>query len=121
MESKQKNLLIVEDNTYIGNSIVNSAKEINVVKNIHLTDSIQEAISLLDNLTFNLIVLDLSLPDGSGLELLKLFKKKEIQKKILVFSTSINLKQVCLKYGAHAFFDKANDFDELIETIKIID
>jgi len=120
LESNLKNLLIVEDNTYVVNTIVNSAKELNNVKGIYLTNSIKEAISLLDNITFNLIVLDLNLPDGSGLELLKLSKKREVNKKILVFSSSVDLKQVCLKYGAYAFFDKANDFDELIETIKVI-
>ncbi|MCG1037736.1 response regulator [Polaribacter sargassicola] len=119
MKAELKDLLIVEDNAYIGNSILNSVKEIDSVRNIHLTDSIQEAISLTNKLNFNLIVLDLSLPDGNGLELLKLFREKE-KKKILVFSTSTNLKQVCLKYGAYDFFDKANDFDKLIETIKVI-
>ena len=38
--------------------------------------------------------------------------------KVFVFSVNTELKNICLRYGAAAFFDKANDFDKLIETIK---
>ena len=50
--------------------------------------------------------------------MLKLLKERNEKKKVLVFSTNTDLKNVCLRYGAYAFFDKANDFDALIETIK---
>lgn len=122
MNPTLKNLLIVEDNKHIGDSIFVAAKKIGGVEKLHLTASIQEAISLLTDINdFNLVILDLNLPDGNGLELLKIFKDKHSEKKILVFSTSTHLKQICLKYGAYAFFDKAEDFDRLIETIQTLD
>ncbi|MBU3011525.1 response regulator [Polaribacter vadi] len=118
MKSKLKNLLIVEDNTLIGKNIVNATKEIVGIENLHLIDNLKEAISLITTINFKLIILDLSLPDGNGVELLKLLKEKDAKNKVLVFSTNTHLKRVCLKYGAFAFFDKANDFDKLIETIR---
>lgn len=118
MKSTLSNVLVVEDNPLIGKSIVNAIKKISGVGNLQLTTYLEEAISLINVNDFNLIILDLSLPDGNGLELLKILKEKKIQKKVLVFSTNTALKQMCLKYGAYAFFDKASDFDELIETIK---
>ena len=65
-----------------------------------------------------MIILDLNLPDGNGIELLKWVKEKQIETKVYVFSTSIELKLLCLKYGTFAFFDKAKDFNKLIETLK---
>ncbi|APZ45623.1 response regulator [Polaribacter reichenbachii] len=118
MKSKLKNLLIVEDNTLIGKSIVDATKQIIGIENLHLATSLQEAINLVNETEFKLIILDLSLPDGNGLELLKILRDKESNNKVLVFSTNTHLKGVCLKYGAYAFFDKANDFDSLIETIR---
>lgn len=118
MKSKLKNLLIVEDNTLIGKSIVDATEQIIGRENLHLTTCLKEAITLVNETDFNLIILDLSLPDGNGLELLKILKDKKSNNKVLVFSTNTHLKGVCLKYGAYAFFDKANDFDNLIETIR---
>ncbi|MBU3012275.1 response regulator [Polaribacter vadi] len=120
MISKEKKILIVEDNTVIGNNIVNELSKVNYLKEVELTTSIIKAISLINNIFFDLIILDLSLPDGNGLDVLKLIKEKKTQKKVLVFSTSTHLKQICLKYGAYAFFDKAKEFDELIATTKSI-
>lgn len=115
---KLKNLLIVEDNHFIGNELVKSAKEVSGIQDIRLTESLHEAISLLNNSNFGLVILDLSLPDGNGIELLKWLKEKQIEKKVFVFSASTELKRICLKYGAFAFFDKANDFDKVIEALK---
>jgi response regulator of citrate/malate metabolism len=64
------------------------------------------------------VILDLNLPNGNGIELLKWIKEKKAETKVFVFSASIELKQICLKYGAFAFFDKAKDFDELIKALK---
>lgn len=118
MKSPFYNLLIVEDNPFIGEKIVNAAKEVSGIKEIRLTASLQEAITFLNDTKVELVTLDLSLPDGNGIELLKWFKENKIDTKVFVFSTSKELKQICLRYGASAFFDKAKDFDELINTIK---
>jgi len=111
------NLLIVEDNPFIGKKIFKAAIELSI-EDIRLTESLQEAISFLNDTNFEFVVLDLRLPDGNGVELLKWLKEKKIETKVFVFSISTELKQICLKYGAFAFFDKAKDFDELIEAIK---
>ena len=118
MEKSANNVLVVEDHPLIGKIIVDAINTINSVNSLQLTTSLHQAISLIDVNDFNLIILDLSLPDGNGLELLKLLKERNVKKKVLVFSTNTDLKNVCLRYGAYAFFDKANDFDALIETIK---
>ena len=112
------NLLIVEDNLFIGEAIFNSVKELAIIRDIRLTASLQEALSLMSNTNFKLIILDLKLPDGNGLELLKKIKEEQIETKVLVFSISTELKQISLNYGAFAFFDKAKDFDRLLEAVQ---
>ena len=115
---KSNNLLIVEDNSYIGEKIVNTIKEFSGIQDVRLTKNFQDAISFFNTTTFNLVVLDLNLPDGNGIELLKWSAERQIDAKFFVFSASTELKGISLKYGAFAFFDKAKDFDELIETLK---
>ena len=113
------NLLIVEDNSFIGKSVVTAAKKINGIGDVCLTESLQEAISFFENTYFDIVILDLKLPDGNGLELLKILKEKQIATKVFIFSISTELRFFTLKYGAHAFFDKATDFDDLIEAVKV--
>ncbi|OAD46651.1 response regulator [Polaribacter atrinae] len=112
------NLLIVEDNPFIGKNILDAAKEIDRLKDIYITKSLQEAISIFNKTNFDLIVLDLKLPDGNGIELLRILQENKKETKVFVFSISTELRKTCFKYGAFAFFDKAKDFDELIEAIK---
>ena len=110
-------LLIIEDNAVIRNKLVEEIKKQTSIKSLHISTSLNEAFTLLKSKDFSLIILDLNLPDGSGLELLKILKEKKSNIKVLVFSTNTHFKTVCLKYGAFAFFDKAHDFDNLIEEI----
>lgn len=118
MSSKLNNLLIVEDNPFIKKEIFNATKEFNSIGEIYLTETIQKAISFISKNKFEIIILDLKLPDGSGIELLKFLKEKHIETKVFIFSMSTELKRICLKYGALAFFDKVKDFDKLLESVK---
>lgn len=110
MKSIAGNLLIVEDNFFIGKNIVNATKQVNGINHVCLTGSLQEAISILDKNHFDLLILDL-----------KWLKEKEKKTKVFVFSISLELQRICLEYGAFAFFDKANGLDELIESLKKLD
>ena len=118
LKSILNNLLIVEDNSFIENKIFYAAKEDSNFDYIHSAKSLQVAISLLNKTIYKLIILDLKLPDGNGLEILKILKEKQVETKVFVFSISTELKQICLKYDAFAFFDKAKDFDKLNKAIK---
>lgn len=112
------NILIVENNSFIGKKIVSAIENINSFKNVYSTNSIQEATFFINKYSFQLIILDLKLKDGNGLEILKMLKEKQINVKIFVFSINKELNKICLKQGATGFYDKAKDFDILIEDIK---
>ena len=112
------NILIVENNSFIGKKIVSAIENINSFKNVYSTNSIQEATFFINKYSFQLIILDLKLKDGNGLEILKMLKEKQIDVKVFVFSINKEFNKICLKQGATGFYDKAKDFDILIEDIK---
>jgi response regulator of citrate/malate metabolism len=120
LKSNLNNLLIVEDNFFIGDNIFSAAKGVSSIGGIRLTETLQEAITVFNESNFEIVILDLKLPDGNGIELLRMINEKKLDTKVFVFSISTELKKTCLKYGAFAFFDKAKDFDELIEAIKTV-
>lgn len=112
------NILIVENNSFIGKKIVSAIENINSFKNVYSTNSIQEATFFINKYSFQLIILDLKLKDGNGLEILKMLKEKQIDVRVFVFSINKEFNKICLKQGATGFYDKAKDFDILIEDIK---
>ena len=115
--SKPKNLLLIEDDFHIGEKLYNTAKGLDVIGKVSLSNNLKDGMAKLAEAEYDLVTLDLSLPDGNGIELLKWLKEKEIKVKVFVFSMNIELKRICLKNGAIAFFDKSNDFDLLISNI----
>ncbi len=63
-----KNILIVEDDAELAEKLYGYFSTMNIVT---IADSLKSAISAVEKKTFDIIVLDVILPDGSGLELFK--------------------------------------------------
>src|SRR5438132_6166387 len=63
------------------------------------------------------VILDISLPDGSGVEILKLIRKRrmEICVVVLTYDPSKELRNKCIELGAAAVFNKLDDFKKAFE------
>jgi DNA-binding NarL/FixJ family response regulator len=68
----------------------------------------------------DLVLLDISLPGKSGIELLKLIRKNYSATKVLMISNHANeyYKQACLSIGADDFFDKSLDFEQMTQKVQ---
>ena len=66
----------------------------------------------------NAVVLDIALPDGSGIGLLRLFKKENPSVKVIIFTNypTSEFKDCCMKFGADHFLDKSR-ISSLINSI----
>ena len=113
----KNNLLLVEDDYEIAKKLFSTSNNLESIGNVELSVNLKEAIKKLSEGNFNIVILDLNLPDGSGVELLKWLRNKNFNLKVFIFSLNIELKKICLKLGAHSFFDKSKDFDFLIDTL----
>ncbi|MEF3254716.1 MAG: response regulator [Deferribacterales bacterium] len=67
-----KNILVVEDSKFFQNVIENELKELEY--NITIASSIKEAEEILNKNSFDLITLDVELPDGLGYDLCRKLK-----------------------------------------------
>ncbi len=78
-----------------------------------------EAISLIKQRQFNLIILDLNMPRKSGDQVLTFIKQKKIETTVIVISgeTSINKVTEAVRLGAYDIFRKPYSFDELEHSI----
>lgn len=117
--SREYHLLIVEnDQTFV--MLINSWIDTNEVREgesilpIHLNvthaESLQQATIELKNKTFDLILLDLSLPDSEGIETFRTFRGEAIDTPILVINEAENeeLQSRVVHEGAQDFLVKKN-------------
>ncbi|WP_338358606.1 response regulator [Yeosuana marina] len=118
---KQKStfsMMVVEDDLVIGERITNEFERFINSKDIKLARTVKESFDLLDSFEFKIMVLDLSLPDGNGIAVLDKLQEDNLNVVAYVFSINSELKKLCIRKGATAFFDKSKDFNNLINTVR---
>ena len=70
----------------------------------------------------DIVILDLKLPDGDGLELLKIFKSKKEQPIVIILTNYANAyyKNESIKNGADYFINKLTESEKVLNIIKEI-
>ena len=80
----------------------------------------QDAVDLIGNQSFDIIVLDLAMPGMDGLETLQKIKEKDPDAEIVMLSGHGNLKSgvEAMKLGAEDFLEKPVDLNDLLKRIE---
>ncbi len=110
--------MIVDDSDLIQFRIFNALKKVDEAINIAQVGSCEEALEQFPSFAPDTVILDLGLPDGSGVSLLQKFKKEKPDVHVIVFTNynTIEFKKSCKDLGADYFFDKSN-FSNLINQV----
>ena len=112
-------VMIVDDSKLLQTRLINALRKVNENMSISLASSCKEAADMFSLVSPDTVILDIALPDGSGINLLQRFKK-EIPTVHVIMLTNYptdEFKKNCLELGADYFFDKSN-MNGLINTIK---
>jgi len=111
------NILIVEDNSRISEFVIKGLEESDF--SVVLAENGTEARRLIGEKEWDLILLDIMLPDIDGIELLQFIRYKKITTPILVMSALSDAedKIKALDYGADAYLTKPFLFRELLAHI----
>ncbi|SPL72634.1 response regulator [Acinetobacter stercoris] len=110
-------ILLVEDDPFIAKSIQLALRHLNF--SIEHVSSAKDANYYIQNTSVDLCLLDLGLPDQDGLDLLKIWREKNIHLPVLVL-TARNKTQDCveaLNLGADDYLTKPFELPELIARI----
>ena len=113
-------ILIVEDEKQLLDSMITFLKESGMTcdKAINLA----EAIEKIDHSVYDCIVLDIGLPDGSGLKVINEMQQKENQTAIVIVSAknSLDDRLIGLNFGADDYITKPFYMPELVARIKSV-
>jgi DNA-binding response OmpR family regulator len=111
------NILLVEDNKRISEFVTKGLEESGFF--VTLAENGTDARALFHEREWNLILLDIMLPDIDGYELLQYLRLNKIQTPVLVLSALSDLddKVKALDYGADDYLAKPFHFKELVARI----
>lgn len=111
--------LMVEDDPDITTLLVHYLRDNGITVDAVSTPS--EGLSLLESNRYNLVILDLTLPQMDGLDLCKAIRSRtDIPILISSARSDINDKLIALEYGADDYLPKPYEPDELIARIKSV-
>jgi DNA-binding response OmpR family regulator len=112
------NILIVDDSVLLQDRLKKTLTEVNENISVCLACNCKEALDMFTRHFYDKIILDINLPDGSGIQLLRQFKKTKPGTDVIMFTnySTAEFKKNCMELGADHFFNKS----EMASLIKII-
>lgn len=115
-------VLIVDDHTLFRKGLKEILYDIPLIESCEEAKSGLEALELIKKNSFDLVFLDIAMPDMDGLEVLKRIKaiKPEIKVLILSMYSEEQYATRSLKAGADGFMNKSADPEELAKAIEKI-
>lgn len=117
--TNMNSVLIVEDDALIGNAMEQWLIQSNRVEWVR---SLAEAEAALLAKSYDMVVLDLGLPDGHGFTLLKMMKRKKMASGVLILTAyeEVDSRIAGLDHGADDYLVKPIDFKELDARLRSI-
>ncbi|EWH09607.1 response regulator receiver modulated diguanylate cyclase/phosphodiesterase with PAS/PAC sensor(s) [Catenovulum agarivorans DS-2] len=114
-------ILLVEDEL-IARELIKATLKADSTIDLDTCDTVKKAQALLSNNQYDLVILDISLPDGSGVTILELIRSTEsaISLPVVMVSAHRNNRRIvsCLRLGANDYITKPIDVQILLARIQ---
>ena len=120
MEITRKTILLVDDEDFYRELLIDEIPKETTIKlaDISTASSGAEAISLIESgHTFDLIISDYSMPNGTGVDILKYLNRTENSTRLVLFTNSIDFEVPTHKENFLGVIDKF-DVSTLIELLQ---
>jgi len=112
-------LLIVDDSEPIRTRLCSLLEGVPGIAALDQAATLSEALVSVRRSPPTMLILDLNLPDGSGLEIIDSLKQMAptLLIAVLTFYGHCSYRDRCLHLGADWFFDKGTEFELLLEVV----
>lgn len=111
------NVIVIDDSEIIRERLTDMLDDIKGVKIIGESASAMDGFDLIRKNQPDFVILDIRLPDISGMNLIKYIKKSNPHTQIAMLTNYpyASYRTRCTELGADYFFDKSKEFDQLPE------
>ena len=114
------NVMIVDDSVEIRERLAARLREIPGVEIAGQAATVADALNAVRQLKPDVMSLDLRLPDGNGLEVLRIMQREQIQTRVIVLTCFPypQYEQRARAAGAYAFLHKAKEFGRVADLVR---
>jgi DNA-binding response OmpR family regulator len=111
-------MLVVDDSHLLQEKLLRTIMEVHSSTQVHQAYSCEEAVEWTALFKADVIILDIELPDGSGIDLLRKLRKDHQETTMIMFTNYPNaeFKRACMTSGADYFIDKS-DYTGLVDAL----
>ncbi|HYV32383.1 MAG TPA: response regulator transcription factor [Candidatus Binatia bacterium] len=112
----------MDDSPVVRDRLVTMISELPNVEVIGQADIAFEAINSIRKLRPSVVVLDISMPGGSGMYVLETIKRERPGPLVIMLTNFAHdqYRQKCLQLGADYFFDKSTEFQRVTEVLRAL-
>lgn len=112
---------IADDSAVIRERLLQKLAQIEGIQMAWQAQNAAEAIAAFQRLRPEVVILDIQMPDASGITVLAHIKK-DSPRTIVIMLTNFPLppfRKCCLQAGADYFFDKSTEFEKVFEVLRL--
>ena len=115
ISNDQLAIFIADDSQIVQERLVTLLDELIGVEIVGQAESGANTIKAIRNLHPDAVILDIRMPDGSGLDVLAAIKQDEVTPFIIILTNYPypGYREKCLRAGADYFLDKSTEFDQI--------
>ena len=113
-------VFIADDSLEVRKRIIAMLSDLQKIDIIGEAENVQEAINSIQELKPDVIILDIRMPGGSGIDVLKKIKKINHVPVIIMLTNYPypQYRKTCLDAGADFFFDKSGEFEKVVDVLR---
>ena len=115
-------VLVVDDSALLRERLVSMISELPGVTSISQAQDSPQALSTIQKLNPDVVILDIRLSEGNGIEILQQIKRKNAAPVTIMFTNYPypQYRKKCEETGADFFFDKSTEFHKITDVLKKI-
>jgi DNA-binding NarL/FixJ family response regulator len=113
-------VLIADDSDVIVQRLITMLTEIKGIEIADQAGTVEAASKAVASLRPDVVILDMHMPGGSGLDVLKSMKQDSVTSTVIVLTNFAypQYRKRCLQNGAEFFFDKSTEFEKVGEVLQ---
>lgn len=113
-------VLIVDDSALVRERVTALLSEVETVEVVGHAETVREATTSVEELHPDVVILDIRLIDGSGIDVLTYIKQHQPELKVIMLTNYPypQYRKRCLEAGAEFFFDKSTEFEQIAAVVR---
>lgn len=119
-EDKKIRVFIADDSATVRERLISLLRDMPAVDIVGTAADAAEAISAIQQLKPDVVILDIRMPAGSGIGVLRSLQKWEAKPKFIMLTNYpfLQYRKTCLEAGASYFFDKSSEFEKIPQALE---